>query len=83
MATIEHEYGKHKTMDELSVGDRVLVSDNSYSDVYMFGHKDSTAVSTFVYIATSANQTISLSPNHYIHANGKLVAASAVFLGEC
>jgi hypothetical protein len=51
-ATIELEYGKHKTMDELSVDDRVLVSDKSYSDVYMFGHKDSTAVSTFLSSAT-------------------------------
>jgi hypothetical protein len=41
-ATIELESGKHKTMDELSVGDRVLVSDKSFSDVYMFGHKDHT-----------------------------------------
>jgi hypothetical protein len=71
-----------KTMAELSVGDRVLVGDNTYSEVYMFSHKDHNAVSTFVSIATSANQTITLSPNHYIYANNKLVAASAVVLGD-
>jgi hypothetical protein len=33
-------------------------------------------------MATSANQTITLSPNRYIYANGKLVAASAVVIGD-
>ncbi len=69
-------------MAELAIGDRVLVGDNTYSEVYMFSHKDHNAVSTFVSIATSANQTIALSPSHYIYANSKLVAASAVVLGD-
>ncbi len=68
--------------DRLGANDRVLVGDNTYSEVYAFGHKDNTAVSTFVSIGTSANQTITLSPNHYIYANSKLVAASAVVLGD-
>jgi len=69
-------------MSDLAVGDRVLVGANTYSEVYMFGHRDASAEATFVTIATSNGQSISLSPNHYIYVNGKLAVASSVKVGD-
>ncbi len=79
---VELESGDVKTMTELEVGDRVRVGPAEFSEVYLFTHKDPSAVATFVTIVTSANHTLSLTPGHYVYVNGKLKAAGVVEVGD-
>jgi hypothetical protein len=59
-------------MAEVVIGDRVLAVDASgsltFSDVYMFGHRDPTTVAVFVKITTSSGAIMRLTPDHYLYA---------------
>lgn len=68
-------------MEELRVGDQVLVSQNSFSKVLLLTHADTDIVSDFMSIRTAAGD-IFLSPGHYLPVNGKLTAAQAVRVGD-
>jgi len=68
-------------MNMLTIGDKVRVNSNTFSDVYMFSHRLSAIRAEFVRIATSTN-TIMLTPNHYLYVNGKLAIASTVKVGD-
>eukprot|EP00042_Codosiga_hollandica_P043426 m.411280 g.411280 ORF g.411280 m.411280 type:complete len:242 (-) comp56552_c0_seq12:132-857(-) len=81
-ATVELENGDTKTMAQLAVGDKVLVGPNLFSEVYMFSHKNTDATSSFVTLTTSANQSVSLTADHYTYANGKLMTAGSVKVGD-
>eukprot|EP00042_Codosiga_hollandica_P043433 m.411256 g.411256 ORF g.411256 m.411256 type:complete len:245 (-) comp56552_c0_seq6:132-866(-) len=81
-ATVQLENGDTKTMAQLAVGDKVLVGPNLFSEVYMFSHKNTDATSSFVTLTTSANQSVSLTADHYTYANGKLMTAGSVKVGD-
>lgn len=69
-------------MDELRVGDVVSTGPGESSPVFAFTHADSSAKTAFVRLETCCGDVLLLSRGHYIHANGGLVAASALCLGD-
>ncbi|EFJ07826.1 hypothetical protein SELMODRAFT_448268 [Selaginella moellendorffii] len=73
-ATVQMYTGEFKFMRELSVGDKVAVGKNLFSDVYAFGHKDADAISEFVQVHSGANM-LELTAGHFVpvDVNGKLV----------
>lgn len=81
-AVVELEDGTQQTMANLKIGDKVLVGENKYSEVYMFSHNDAGAVATFMKIETSANLTLLLTPDHYLYLNGKLVISKLAKVGD-
>lgn len=80
-ATVEIRSGKNVTMDELQIGDEVLVGPGKYSAVLLFTHarKD---VFTKMMIIESKQGRVALSPTHYLFVNGFYKAASAVRQGD-
>lgn len=75
--------GKTRRMDELNVGDHVLVSPDVYSPVFLFTHQDARAEPVFARIHhDGADSPLTLTPGHYLYANDELVAASAVRAGD-
>lgn len=70
------------TMDRVSVGDRVKVGVDTYSEVFMFTHKLSDVKNEFVTLTTRSGHELALTSRHYIYANGFLVAAASVKVGD-
>jgi hypothetical protein len=69
-------------MDELKLGDEVLVSsDGTYSPVYVFGHKLKEFSGPFVRLFTK-NHNISLTADHLIYVNKELKPAGNVIVGD-
>jgi desert hedgehog len=82
VATVELESGVTVRMDALAVGDRVKVGVDTYSEVIMFSHALGTVESEFISLTTASGATLTLTGGHYLYANGELVAASAVNVGD-
>lgn len=80
-ASVELESGASVSMAALELGDRVRVADGSFSDVYLFSHRNAKAVSQFIRIST-AQASLSLTPGHLLAVNGKLVTARSVKVGD-
>lgn len=80
-ASVELESGASVSMAVLELGDRVRVADGSFSDVYLFSHRNAKAVSQFIRIST-ARASLSLTPGHLLVVNGKLAAARSVKVGD-
>jgi len=68
-------------MHELNTGDRVRVSAEEFSDVFMFSHRLEETKSLFVELVT-AGPTVRLTPDHYLYVNGKLATARTVKIGD-
>eukprot|EP00173_Palmaria_palmata_P000965 Plantae.Rhodophyta-Palmaria_palmata.ctg14979.p1 GENE.Plantae.Rhodophyta-Palmaria_palmata.ctg14979~~Plantae.Rhodophyta-Palmaria_palmata.ctg14979.p1 ORF type:complete len:151 (+),score=17.94 Plantae.Rhodophyta-Palmaria_palmata.ctg14979:2-454(+) len=60
----------------------VKVGVNQFSRVFMFTHKMADAKNMFVTLNTAAGAQITLTPGHYLYANGALVAAKTVVAGD-
>jgi hypothetical protein len=79
-ATVRLEYGEVKRMMDLELGDKVAVmkSDGSigYEDVYVFGHRDASAVSDFLRLTLKATdagldtRNLELSAFHFVPVAG-------------
>lgn len=69
-------------MDEVRIGDVVAVGPGEFSPVFAFTHADSSAKTGFVRLETCCGEVLLLTPGHYIHANGALVAAGSVRVGD-
>lgn len=80
-ATVELENGSTKTMAALSIGDRVRVGSNEFSDVFMFTHRLAAGQNDFIRISTSST-VITLTKGHYLYVNGALSAAKTVKKGD-
>jgi Hint module/Fasciclin domain len=52
------------------------------SKIYFFSHKTRAGMHDFASISTSSGHVVTLSAIHYLYANGKLTAASAVKIGD-
>lgn len=75
------ESSEKVSMEQLKVGDKVLVGDGVYSEVYFFSTE--TAESTSLFVEIVAGETLlSLTPNHYLYINGELAAANRVIVGD-
>lgn len=81
-ATVKLENGGLKTMGQVSLGDRVMVSEGVYSDVFMFTHKDSSRHYKFVTLHTESGLTLSATHGHFIFVNGALAEAGTVAVGD-
>lgn len=81
-ASVIMEDGTRKSMEELQLGDRVMVAPGLYSDVFMFTHKLSDVVHEFVDLSTVSGAKISLTKGHYMYLNGVLTAASNAKVGD-
>jgi len=84
-ATVQLVNGSSLRMDEISVGDKVLVNaDKDYSDVFMFSHRmpASAVTADFVKLQTETGHELMLTPNHYLYVNGNMAVASTVKVGD-
>lgn len=81
-ATVELADRSIKSMDKVELGDRVKVSDGSYSTVFMFSHKMCDVEHSFVNVQTSSGAELSLTAGHYIYVNGALVPAGSIKVGD-
>lgn len=73
-------------MDQVQIGDRVHVGAGQYSEVFLFTHKISDVHHQFVTLRTGTTEnveaSISLTKRHFIYANGNLVTADQVKIGD-
>ena len=69
-------------MKDLRKGDVVMVGPSEYSEVYMFSHRQEQKFAYFIKISTVANHSIWLTPGHYLYANGMLLTADSVKVGD-
>lgn len=83
-ATVQLEGGRVKRMEELAVGDRVLSSVGSYSEVFGFTHKLSRAESyrEFIRLSVGDETVLLLTPSHYMYLNEELQAARNAVVGD-
>jgi len=79
-AVVTLDNGNKKTMADLVVGDKVLTSNGTYSEVYMFSHRFVDAEATFVRLS-AGNATLELTAGHYLYVNGVLRPAEFVTVG--
>lgn len=68
------ESGKKTQVIDLKIGDKVLAVEAttgkvSYSDVYLFGHRDSETVTNYYTVTTASGSSLQLSPEHYMYVS--------------
>lgn len=80
-AIVQLKDGTQKSMKELAIGDVILSKPNVWSEVFMFSHRTIQTKSLFISLQTN-NSMVSLTPDHYIYANGKLVVARQIQVGD-
>ena len=80
-ATAKLRDGSRRRMDELALGDEVLVGNGQFSKVFAFTHRHSNSLNNFVTLYTKSG-SISLTPSHLIYANDQLVPAGRVRIGD-
>lgn len=81
-AVIHLSSGKRIAMANLTAGTAIAASEQIHSPVYLFTHRIPHGYRYFVRLHCSNGRAISLSPEHYIYANGKLIAARLVSVGD-
>ena len=74
-------------MDALKVGDAVLTADGTYSEVYSYGHFAPERKVEYLQIQTDVSRQnqqppLEISAEHLLYANGQLVPASKVKVGD-
>lgn len=69
-------------MDELAVGDVVHVGRGVYSPVFMFTHKMRDSAAKYIRLTTASGAALTATGGHFVHANGALVAADTVRVGD-
>lgn len=83
-ALVSLEDGSTKRMDELEIGDSVVVGvGGERSEIFMFTHKLPKARARFVHVHVQGVEApLRLSSGHYVYVNSKLVAASTIHVGD-
>jgi len=81
-STVALESGESKRMSEVTVGDRVQVGDNQFSDVFMFSHSIPKSKAEYVKITTASKAVLRLTDEHYLYVNGALAPAGKVAVGD-
>lgn len=82
-STVTTHEGKLVRMEDLSHSHRIAVGGGRHSEVFFFGHRSPSHLTSFVHIQTTSNaKELRLSPGHYLYANGKLVTARSIVVGD-
>lgn len=83
-ATVELEDGTKRAMSDLRLGDAVRTKHSALSQIFFFSHRTAADGDAYPYVElfASSGAKVTLSPGHYVHANGRLLAASAVRVGD-
>lgn len=81
-ATVILKSGNSKRMDEVEIGDEVLVGYGLYSEVFMFTHRLPTINTEFLSIHTASGALLTLTSGHFLYVNGMLSAASTITPGS-
>lgn len=72
-----------KLVQDLEIGDLVRASDDTFSQVYSFGHYDTSVKANFLQIHTETNvEPLEISASHLIQSQGKYVAAEQLKVGD-
>ena len=77
-AVVELENGSVVSMTNLKIGDRVRVSDKTFSDVYMFSHRNPHNSDSYYIQLNIENQSITLTSGHYIYIKPKSAINSII-----
>eukprot|EP00177_Eucheuma_denticulatum_P007321 GFKZ01013322.1.p1 GENE.GFKZ01013322.1~~GFKZ01013322.1.p1 ORF type:complete len:667 (-),score=80.35 GFKZ01013322.1:304-2304(-) len=86
-ATVRVEGRGVVRMDELRIGDRVLVGvdgngEDLFSDVFFFSHRDEGAFNRFIRIITAQGLQLDISSEHYLYVNRRMASAKVVRVGD-
>lgn len=83
-ATVQLRDGSVKAMQDLEIGDVVMVEHpNKFSEVFFFSHQNADHVGEFVHIETSVPSiSLQLSSRHLLYVNGQRKSASDVRVGD-
>lgn len=82
-AKVQLRDGRIIAMENLKVGDEVLVSSGIYSTVYMFSHQHSEAIHPFVELEFSESKNkFAASPGHLLYVNRVLSQADSIRPGD-
>lgn len=83
-AKIQLQSGRVKMMQDLEIGDVVLVSKGIYSPIYTFTHRDLKVKSTFISILLRNGHNLEVSPGHHLYIKNRntVVAAESVKFGD-
>lgn len=83
-AIVVLENGMRKMMRDVQVGDRVQVGDGEYSDVFMFTHRSSHVMRSFVTIRVDQESIkLHVTPDHLIYVRGlRLISARNIRAGD-
>lgn len=83
-ATVEMADGSKRAMADLRIGDAVRTKSSSLSDVFFFSHRTlaNGDMHPYVELCSSSGAAVTLSEGHYVHVNGKLIAAGSVEVGD-
>jgi len=79
--TAQLESGETVSMKDLQLGDKVLTSDGTYSDVHLFSKRDTYRSAEYVVLKTATTE-LALSADHYVQSNGALRLARYVKVGD-
>lgn len=77
-ATVVLEEGTVKKMEDLDIGDRVLVRNGDYSEVYFFSHRIGPSASFRFVELTTSETTLRVSANHLIFTDKGPVPAAFI-----
>jgi Hint module len=83
-AFVEKKDGSIIPISAVNVGDTIRTGADSFSDVFMFTHRNAVSVNEFVKLTTSEGASVTLTAGHYLHVEQKnsLVAAVDVMVGD-
>ena len=81
-AKVELRNGRLKLMEDLVVGDIVRTSSTTFSEIFMFTHRETLSVNHFIRLTTSKGYNLELSHGHYIYSRNELVPAKLLKLGD-
>lgn len=81
-ATVQVEGFGNKKMNELEIGEKVLVAPSTYSEVILFTHRDPAFRGSFVHIKTDGNVVLRATAGHFLYVNGVLTQTADVKVGD-
>lgn len=80
-ATVTLESGQVKTMAQVRLGDRVLVADGTYSDVFAWTHNTAKSALSYVSVETDVGRRLVATGGHYVYVDGAVVKMNDVRKG--
>lgn len=85
-AVVHMADGSDKPMAQLVAGDRIrhstASSRESHSPVFLFSHRLPTGLREFLRIESDAGHVLTITPKHYVYANGRMATADSVRVGH-